>query len=105
VSSFVTGRAVSALRSIPIALREHSTITLAVNSDRLARAFERGARGEATLPQDFYAPRRPANLFADQQRTRALLQLLERERLFPLDEKQILDVGCGDGEQLLRLES
>jgi uncharacterized protein (TIGR02147 family) len=35
---------ISALRSIPIALREHSTITLAVNSDRLARAFELTAR-------------------------------------------------------------
>jgi transcriptional regulator with XRE-family HTH domain len=35
---------ISALRSIPITLREHSTITLAVNSDRLARAFELTAR-------------------------------------------------------------
>jgi hypothetical protein len=35
---------VSALRSVPIALREHSTITLAVNSDRLVRAFELTAR-------------------------------------------------------------
>ena len=34
----------SALRSIPIALREHSTITLAVNSEQLARAFELSAR-------------------------------------------------------------
>jgi transcriptional regulator with XRE-family HTH domain len=34
----------SALRSVPIALREHSTITLAVNSDRLAQAFELTAR-------------------------------------------------------------
>jgi SAM-dependent methyltransferase len=63
------------------------------------------ARREASLPQDFYSLQRPANLFADQQRARALLRLMHREGLFPLDQKRILDVGCGDGEQLLRLES
>jgi transcriptional regulator with XRE-family HTH domain len=35
---------VSAMRTVPIALREHSTITLAVNSEHLARAFELTAR-------------------------------------------------------------
>jgi hypothetical protein len=35
---------VSAVRAVPTTLREHSTITLAVNSERLARAFELTAR-------------------------------------------------------------
>ena len=63
------------------------------------------ARRDASVPQDFYSLHRPPNLFAHQQRTRALLRLLYHEGLFPLDKQKILDVGCGAGEQLLRLES
>ena len=74
-------------------------------TSEVERILAEYARREATLPRDFYSLRRPANLFADQQRTRALLHLLDRERLFPLTAKKILDVGCGDGEQLLRLEN
>ena len=62
-------------------------------------------RREQSLPKDFYSLCRPANLFAHQQRNRALLQLLNSERLIPLEGKKILDVGCGDGQQLLNLES
>jgi SAM-dependent methyltransferase len=70
--------------------------------ERIRAEYERRA---STLPRDFYTLRRPANLFADQQRTRAMLRLFHREHLFPLEDKRILDVGCGDGEQLLRFES
>ena len=74
-------------------------------TSEVERILAEYARRETNLPPDFYSLRRPANLFADQQRTRALLRLLHHEGLFPLDEKKILDVGCGNGEHLLRLES
>ncbi len=62
------------------------------------------ARREQILPPGFYAVTKPANLFADQQRTRRLLQLLRDERLLPLDGRAILDIGCGDGWQLAQFE-
>jgi ubiquinone/menaquinone biosynthesis C-methylase UbiE len=63
------------------------------------------ARRDVRVPQDFYSLSRPANLFADQQRNRVLLQLLNREGAIPLARKKILDVGCGDGQFFLQLAS
>ena len=74
-------------------------------TDEVERIRAEYTRREESLPKDFYSLSRPANLFAHQQRNRELLQLLNSERLIPLDGKKILDVGCGDGQQLLNLES
>ncbi len=41
------------------------------------------------------------NLFTIQQRQRAILGLLRLEGLYPLNERQILEVGCGAGGVLL----
>ncbi len=71
-------------------------------ADRIRAEYER--RGQV-VPADFYSLIRPANLFAYQQRNRFLLRLLDREGLIPLQEKSILDVGCGEGQHLLDLES
>jgi SAM-dependent methyltransferase len=62
------------------------------------------SRRDQSIPRDFYSVSRPPNLFAHQQRSRALLRLFVRECLTPLAGKKILDVGCGDGQQLLELE-
>ena len=70
-------------------------------ADRIRHEYARRAR---ELPADFYALTRPANLFADQQKTRRLLQLLGNEDLLPLERLEILDVGCGDGWQLQQFE-
>jgi len=63
------------------------------------------ARREGIHPPDFYSLTRPANLFAQQQRDRHMLDVLRREKLLPLSGQRILDIGCGDGQQLLRFES
>jgi len=67
---------------------------------------------EASRIRDVYAARQrrgadgryglddPANLFLFQRRERALLELLRRQRLMPLGDKRILDVGCGAGDVL-----
>ena len=73
----------------------------AAEADRIRREY---AHREHTLPPGFYAVTKPANLFADQQRTRRLLQLLRDERLLPLEGRAILDIGCGDGWQLVQFE-
>jgi ubiquinone/menaquinone biosynthesis C-methylase UbiE len=46
---------------------------------------------------DFYSPANPAYLFTIQQRQRATLRVLQREGLWPLEDKRILEVGCGTG--------
>jgi ubiquinone/menaquinone biosynthesis C-methylase UbiE len=50
-----------------------------------------------------YSPANEAYLFAIQGRQRAMLRRLRREGLWPLDDKDILEVGCGVGGVLLEL--
>jgi ubiquinone/menaquinone biosynthesis C-methylase UbiE len=70
--------------------------------DRIRAEYD---RRERALPDDFYALTRPANLFAEQQRTRWLLHAIACERLLPLTGRRILDIGFGDGYQLLQFET
>jgi len=69
--------------------------------DEARRIRHEYARREHAIPKDRYALHRVANLFAHQQKARYMLRLLHREQLLPLDDKTLLDVGCGDGQQLL----
>ncbi len=61
------------------------------------------ARREREIPFDQYAPTHPHNLFAHQHRSRSILKALVAEGLTPLCGRWILDVGCGEGQQLLEL--
>jgi ubiquinone/menaquinone biosynthesis C-methylase UbiE len=61
--------------------------------DRVARMADAGA----------YSLANPGHLFAIQGRQRALLAALEREGLWPLVDKDLLEVGCGTGGVLLEL--
>lgn len=73
--------------------------------DELERIRAEYAWRESSLPSDRYAASRPHVLFAQQQKQRLLLKLLVQEGLVPLAGKTILDVGCGEGQQLLELVS
>ena len=46
---------------------------------------------------DWYSPFNSANLFAVQQRQRAVLKLLRRRGITDLSKLKILEVGCGEG--------
>jgi ubiquinone/menaquinone biosynthesis C-methylase UbiE len=50
--------------------------------------------------EDRYLRWNPGNLFMHQERERALLALLRRHGMLPLDNRTILDVGCGSGSFL-----
>jgi SAM-dependent methyltransferase len=52
---------------------------------------------------DRYSPLRPEVWQAQQERQRALLRLLARHARRPLAELDVLEVGCGDGANLLEL--
>lgn len=64
-----------------------------VYSGRVAHMTEAGA----------YSLANPAHLFAIQGRQRAILRGLRAERLWPLSDKDILEVGSGSGGVLLEL--
>lgn len=63
----------------------------AAYSGRVAQMTEAGA----------YSPANEAYLFAIQARQRALLAALRREGLWPIADKDVLEVGCGTGGVLL----
>lgn len=52
---------------------------------------------------DLDSPGNPAYLFTLQGRERAVLRRLKTERMWPLGERDILEVGCGSGSVLLEL--
>jgi ubiquinone/menaquinone biosynthesis C-methylase UbiE len=65
--------------------------------ERIRDAYAERARRGA---DDRYGLHEQANLFLFQRRERALIDLLRRHRLMPLDDKRVLDIGCGNGEVL-----
>lgn len=50
---------------------------------------------------DIYSLFNPAHLFMTQQRQRVTLKTLRRLGFYPLDQRSILEVGCGRGGVLL----
>ena len=66
-------------------------------AERIRAAYaDRASRGA----DDRYGLHDPANLFLFQRRERALLELMRRHSLTPLDDKRVLDIGCGNGAVL-----
>ena len=68
--------------------------------DELQAIAERYARRDVG---DRYSPLRPEVLHARQERERALAALLARHGQRPLAELDVLEVGCGGGDNLLEL--
>ena len=70
------------------------------DADEVRRAFAR----QAVRWQDVrYRSWMPGNLFVHQEGERAWTELLRRNGFLPLDERSILDVGCGSGRLLVRM--
>ena len=71
--------------------------------DELSRLRATYARREERGLAARYSGFDPANLLLVQERERAVLGLLRRCRLLPLEGKRVLDVSCGTGGELRRL--
>lgn len=69
--------------------------------DRIRVEYARRARDPDLSER--YSPFRPDVQFTMQTRERALLRLLLREGYHPLDQRDLLEVGCGGGGVLLDL--
>lgn len=69
----------------------------------MAERYARRAAGG--VGADLYSPLRPEVMLARQQRQRAMLDLFARHACQPLDQLRALEVGCGNGSNLLELAS
>ncbi|MBC7814999.1 MAG: class I SAM-dependent methyltransferase [Burkholderiales bacterium] len=72
---------------------------MADDLSRLRAEYDR--RQQQHGDSDIYSLFNPAYLFYAQQRQRDVLLLLRRKGLYPLEDRRILEVGCGRGGVLL----
>lgn len=62
--------------------------------ERVKLAYE---KRKETIKADYYALSHPANRFMFFQREKKILELLNTYEFNPLEDKRILDLGCGVG--------
>lgn len=73
------------------------------DSDRLRAEY--AERAHRLSGSDIYSRFNVANLFVIQNRQRMILRLLRKNGFYPLDERRVLEVGCGEGGELLEILS
>ncbi|HBE44910.1 MAG TPA: hypothetical protein DDW17_05500 [Deltaproteobacteria bacterium] len=78
-------------------MREQGEIK-GLETDRIKEAYDRRKK---VVPKGLYSYFNKGNLFIAQGREKAILNLLDKYGMNPLDDKVILDLGCGEG-QILR---
>ncbi len=64
---------------------------------------ERYARRKTRSLEIIYDPLSPAFFMGQQEKQRALVRLIKQERLYPVSDKKVLEIGCGSGGNLLDL--
>ncbi len=68
--------------------------------DELTQIKERYERRK-NIPVDRYSIFNPATYLIEQEKERALIKLFKENKLLPLEDKKILEIGCGTGTNLL----
>ncbi len=68
--------------------------------ERIKEAYERRKK---VVPKDIYSLFHLANLFIAQRKEYEILQVLKKYMIFSLEDKKILEVGCGTGSELRNL--
>ncbi|TMD59223.1 MAG: hypothetical protein E6I93_00405, partial [Chloroflexi bacterium] len=80
-------------------MEQQQLVMLDQELSRLESEYRR--RDSGNIPADRYSPFNEAALLHSQSLERNLLALLKRHGFTDLREKKILDVGCGNGGNLL----
>ena len=71
-----------------------------MNEDEVKRIKEAYSRRERIIPKDLYSLFNLAHLFIVQNREKQVLRLLHKFGMSHLEDKRVLDVGCGRGWEL-----
>ena len=67
-------------------------------TDELERlSTEYASHRERFAGRDIYSPFNPGHLFITHQRQKAMLELMRQSGLYPLENRRILEIGCGQG--------
>ena len=66
---------------------------------------ERYARRDQASRQSLYGPFRASTYMPDQERTRALIAWVNECSIAPVDQRRVLEIGCGSGVNLLQFLS
>lgn len=67
-------------------------------SDLIIKRYER----RKNLPSDFYSIMNPEVYLTFQEKERALIKWIKKAGILPLENKTLLEIGCGDGNNLLQ---
>jgi ubiquinone/menaquinone biosynthesis C-methylase UbiE len=70
------------------------------STEEIARIRAEYRRRGESIPGDYYSLHKPANLFLHSNIARRAIELLAREKFFPLERRRIADIGCGAGSWL-----
>lgn len=54
------------------------------------------------IPESRYSPLNASTYLSEQEKERALIKLFKKEKLEPLKNKRLLEIGCGSGTNLLQ---
>lgn len=71
--------------------------------DRIIERYERRAREGKELDAPLYSPLAPDVYLSGQEKERAFIRWIKTGGLAPVNNKQLLEIGCGNGDDLLRM--
>lgn len=71
--------------------------------ERIIECYERRAREGKELNAPMYSPLAPDVYLSGQEKERAFIRWIKTCGIAPLDERRLLEIGCGNGDDLLRM--
>src|SRR5579862_10040289 len=72
-----------------------------MNVTETDRVRERYARRKQQIDPARYDPLTPSVYLSDQERERAIIRVFNKVGLTPVCEKRLIEIGCGEGRNLL----
>lgn len=64
--------------------------------------IQRYERRKLIVPRERYSALNPSSYMSEQEKERTLIKLIKKTRLEPLEDKKLLEIGCGGGNNLIQ---